>query len=645
MDHWFSDFGWGLAVDLGWPTIVALAGVLLFLLLGVYAGLLLNNDHLPRYLRLPHPATLRGRLILAFTLVAILPAVSLALVLSERASQQRIERSATALQAQADDIAHTLQYLLDVTRSAISVAANHIQREGEFTSESLGGWLQLHHAAQPGLRSMLVVSGDGAVTAATVRGSGAPSPYAGPPLRVRENDPVYRALSAGQPHASGTVSDPLSGSPAILVSMPLRAPDGSLWGVVAAVLDQSSLSALEPWVTDLTTELIVTDAENRILYASEGSGFRALQQVAPGMLARRAGTFGIQANGADGATTRFIGATSQLDNGWRVQRYRPYATVRAALLEEYAVAFGWLVAALVISLCLAIALAGSVAGPLHALDRAVNDFDFDMDQELPRPPPDAPREISAIFERLSAVVARLRTVHNQLRQALKQGERLRSELTNVIGNRETDIRNRTEELRRANVALEHMTRVDALTGAANRRSLAEFVERAWRTAIREQQPLSLIVIDIDHFRDYNEASGQEKGDTCLKAVADAIREIASRASDLVCRYGGEEFVIVLGNTPLDGALAVAEQIRAAVEALAIPHRSAPGHGVLTVSAGVTSVVPARHSQPEGVLAAAERALHTAKELGRNQVAYSTTARTGLYQSLCLPNDVSSARTS
>jgi diguanylate cyclase (GGDEF)-like protein len=341
----------------------------------------------------------------------------------------------------------------------------------------------------------------------------------------------------------------------------------------------------------------------------------------------------------------YIGAASRLDGGWRVHRFRPYASLHAALLEEYAVAAGWLVAAIVISLCLAVALAGSIAGPLQSLDRAVGEFDIGLDQELPRPPAAAPREVAAIFDRLNGLVSRLRAVHGEFRQAQKQGERLRRELTNVIGNRETEIRNRTDELRRANAALEHLTRFDALTGSANRRALAEFTDRAWRTAMREQQPLSIIVVDLDHFRAYNEASGTSRGDTCLKAIADAIRQIVSRASDLVCRYGGEEFVIVLGNTPLDGALAVAEQIRAAIESLAIPHRAEPGHGVLTVSAGVSSTVPSRNSQPDGLLVAAERALHTAKELGRNQVAYSTAARTGLYQSLCLPNDIAAARPS
>lgn len=647
MNSWLSGAYEWLAHGFAWPTMLALAGVLLFLLLGIYSGLLLHIERLPRWLRPPHPASLRGRLILALTLVAALPAVSLALVLSERASHQRIERAATGLQAQADDISHSVGYLVADAHSALAGVANHIRRSGDYSPAAIGRWLQLHHATQPGLRSMLAVSRDGAVVAATVRRGNEIRPYGGSAIQIAATDPLRAALKAEAPFVSGAVHDPLRRAlPAVLVSVPVRGADSGVWGIVAGALDPASIAELETWIpADHSTGLLISDAQGRVLFTTPGSGFRSLQRLPEQLSPPVAGTFEFELTRPDGEATAYIAAVSRLDNGWRVHRYRPYASLQAVLLEEYAVAFGWLVATIIISICLAIALAGSVAGPLKSLDRAVADFDVELDCELPQPPANTPREVSAIYERLNTLVTRLRSVHEQFRHSVKQSERLRRELTDVIANRETEIRNRTEELRRANAALEHMTRVDALTGLANRRALAEFLERTWRGAMREQQPVSIIVLDIDQFRSYNEVSGQPKGDTCLKAVADAIRQIVSRASDLVCRFGGEEFVVVLGNTPLDGALALAEQIRAAVQSLAIPHRGLTPPGALTVSAGVASTVPTRNSQPNSLLAAAERALHAAKELGRNQVAYSTAARTGLYQSLCLPNDVVAARPS
>ena len=122
-------------------------------------------------------------------------------------------------------------------------------------------------------------------------------------------------------------------------------------------------------------------------------------------------------------------------------------------------------------------------------------------------------------------------------------------------------------------------------------------------------------------------------------VAEAVRRTVGRASDQVSRYGGEEFVVVLGNTPLEGALKIAENIRLAVQNLGILHKDAKNHGIMTVSVGVTSTQPTRQTRPETVLVAADRAMYNAKHAGKNQVAYSTAARTGIYQALCLPSDM------
>jgi diguanylate cyclase (GGDEF)-like protein len=145
-------------------------------------------------------------------------------------------------------------------------------------------------------------------------------------------------------------------------------------------------------------------------------------------------------------------------------------------------------------------------------------------------------------------------------------------------------------------------------------------------------------MDIDDFKAYNDTYGHQKGDECLKLVAQTIRRAVGRASDLVSRYGGEEFVVVLGGTPLEGALTIAEQIRIAVDALDIPHKAAKYHSHITLSIGVTSTLPTHDTQPETVLIAADRAMYNAKKEGKNRVAYSTAARTGTYQSLIVSAD-------
>ncbi|MDP2268682.1 MAG: diguanylate cyclase, partial [Deltaproteobacteria bacterium] len=138
--------------------------------------------------------------------------------------------------------------------------------------------------------------------------------------------------------------------------------------------------------------------------------------------------------------------------------------------------------------------------------------------------------------------------------------------------------------------LNRLSRHDGLTGIANRRHFDEFLAQEWKRALREEAPLSLIMCDIDFFKNYNDAYGHQAGDDCLRAVAGAFQKGLRRPGDLAARYGGEEFVVVLPGTPPEGALAVAEALRSDVQALGIPHASSRAASVVTLSLGVASAV-------------------------------------------------------
>ncbi len=626
-------------------TGLAYAGIGLFVLLGIYAVLLLNAERLPAWLRLPSPTGLKPRLTIALLLVATLPAISLALVLSERASRQRIERVAASLQIETDRTARTLDFLLETTRAGVVALAQHIERAGALTPDAALHQLQLHHVAAPGMESMLLVDREGAVVAATVRTKTGPVPFPEPTRGSDENSFISTAMHSELPRVSGAEREPLfRRHPAILISAPVRTRDGLLWGAVVGALDPESLTKLQgDSAKDQAGEgLLIVDNSYGIVLISQPAGSEGQPGALRDAALRAAGTgdqpFLFTASAADGPREEFISTATMAGNGWRVLRFMPTVALRAASRQEYGVALGWLIAAMIVSVCLSIALAASISQPLSKLDSAVRQFDPEFDRELPGPPPNAPREVVVLFGHLSSVTERLRASYEQLRHSLRQGERLRRELIEVIERREQEIEGRTEQLKQANAELDRLSRSDPLTGIANRRAFSEFLERAWRTALREQHPISLLMIDIDCFKAYNDAYGHQRGDTCLKAVAEAICQVAARAGDLVSRYGGEEFVVVLSNTPLEGALQVAEQIRAAIQGLAIPHRGSPLAGVVTVSVGATSTLPTRNVKPDVCLAAADRALYAAKEQGRNRVGYSTAAQTGLFQSLCLPND-------
>jgi diguanylate cyclase (GGDEF)-like protein len=166
--------------------------------------------------------------------------------------------------------------------------------------------------------------------------------------------------------------------------------------------------------------------------------------------------------------------------------------------------------------------------------------------------------------------------------------------------------------------LEALSSTDGLTGLANRRHFDTMLEREWRRAMRTHSPLSLVMADVDHFKNYNDGLGHARGDECLRAVARTLAEGGKRAGDVVARYGGEEFVLLLPNTAGDGLGDYAERLRARVEAMSMPH-PASSYPVVTVSMGVASAVPNGRSGPVDLVVAADQALYRAKEKGRNRI--------------------------
>ncbi|MDQ6996797.1 MAG: diguanylate cyclase [Mariprofundus sp.] len=175
------------------------------------------------------------------------------------------------------------------------------------------------------------------------------------------------------------------------------------------------------------------------------------------------------------------------------------------------------------------------------------------------------------------------------------------------------------KLAAANLELERLSSLDGLTGIANRRYFDSVFEREWRRAMRETEPLSLIMCDVDFFKLYNDSYGHQPGDECLKLVASSLSEAMQRPTDLVARYGGEEFVILLPGTHAHGAIKVAEQVRHAVLALQLPHEQSTVHACVTISLGAATVAPMVKHQPKELLLAADKALYAAKGAGRNQV--------------------------
>lgn len=183
-----------------------------------------------------------------------------------------------------------------------------------------------------------------------------------------------------------------------------------------------------------------------------------------------------------------------------------------------------------------------------------------------------------------------------------------AKLTDVLG-----------QLEAANSELARLSTTDALTGIANRRHFHDVFDREWRRCRREGGPISVLMADVDYFKQYNDTYGHQKGDLCLASVASAFRSALQRGGDFVARYGGEELVVVLPMTGAAHARAMAERLCAGVRALAIVHERSAAAPHVTISVGVATAEPGAEGTPETLVSAADDALYRAKRNGRDRV--------------------------
>ena len=206
-------------------------------------------------------------------------------------------------------------------------------------------------------------------------------------------------------------------------------------------------------------------------------------------------------------------------------------------------------------------------------------------------------------------------------------ERIRDDLENRVRERTQALEARNEELTRLRVTLEtvnqrlkRLVAVDALTGIANRRHFDRALDRELRRARREGQPVSLVFLDLDEFKRFNDTYGHARGDEVLRQVAQTLDETFRRGGDLVARYGGEEFAVILPGLDARRAGLYAERLRRRIFRLAIPYAASPLSDRVTISGGVATVAAPQVVTPDDLLYAADKALYRAKCLGRNRIA-------------------------
>jgi two-component system chemotaxis family response regulator WspR len=219
--------------------------------------------------------------------------------------------------------------------------------------------------------------------------------------------------------------------------------------------------------------------------------------------------------------------------------------------------------------------------------------------------------------KLPEKVELLARIRSHAKSYLAQKER--DEAFKSLSNMQAQLEKMNNELANSNRELKRLSSMDGLTGVANRRQFDNTLTNEWQRAIRSDMPLSLLFADIDFFKRYNDHYGHQAGDDCLKKVATALTTTVHRPADLVSRYGGEEFVMILPDTTSEGALAVAQKVLHSVRSLSIPHENSDAADHITLSIGVATLCPQEGSNPEELIEAADQALYRAKERGRNQI--------------------------
>jgi two-component system chemotaxis family response regulator WspR len=185
------------------------------------------------------------------------------------------------------------------------------------------------------------------------------------------------------------------------------------------------------------------------------------------------------------------------------------------------------------------------------------------------------------------------------------------------------LRESERRLKEINVELERLTQIDGLTGLSNRRYFDEYMAAQWKVAVRNQTPLGLLMVDVDNFKLYNDSHGHLAGDQVLKAVAGALMRSFGRPSDLIARFGGEEFVVLLPDTCIEPLASLAERLKRNIAVLQIPHGASSAADHVTVSIGAASTIPEKGASALELIDAADGALYKAKNSGKNRVVITT----------------------
>lgn len=577
--------------------------------------------------------SLRGTLIVGLSLIGALPVFALGAFLTERSAHERITRVAQRMEERNANVSFSIDQFIDKHVAGINSAASAISASQQLDQESLTNSLLLYHRIYGDFLTMLFADKNGDIVTATSNMSGFLTEVADlQSHNVSDREYFRRPMRSGESFVSNVFQGRSLGSdPIVAVSAPVRNPDGDIIGIIEGSLNLNAFGRVhEQWSDMAGATVIVTDQSNRVVYSTDIGTLRVLENLSshPLITAAADGRFGMAYSFLDNSGTtseKYLGVARRASNGWIAYIRVPLDDIYAQISADYkSAAFLSLVTGIV-SLILALTIVRRVSLSVKDMNAAIERMQLDQHSDEIRTPWNTFKEFKPLFRQLRDRHTDLGKTYRRLNRSIAAGDKLRSKLTQVIATKEAEIVERTAELEAANSRLKGLSSSDALTGIANRRQFDEALARRWTNEKFRNEPVSVILIDIDYFKLFNDSYGHQAGDACLQRVARALSECATRPQDLVARFGGEEFVAVLGDTGTDNALIVAARMRKVIESLAIAHPDSE-HGLVTVSCGVATSIPANGPDAQSLLESADQALYAAKAAGRNQVNYERGGR-------------------
>jgi len=613
--------------ELVWPAWLALGG------LGVMAAamlllLVIRQPFIAAYLRRSflRAPTMRGRLLFGFAFVALIPVVTLPPLIGLNSANRLQNEQVAALETLVQSVAEGIPGMVAKRVSILNGLANHISANGDFSDDALVDWLLRHHENNPEIVSMWVALPDGHVPVATAARNGSAERWGGPIAGVGVMDYFQKSVEQGG-HYVSTVRKGVSAGfhPMIFISAPIGNEGEEPFGYLQAQVDLSRVFGFVVMQDARAgSDILMTDTQNRVMLSPARLQFRQFESIDGHPLITamnrqpEATNFTFYGSiRASGEEERYVVATRELPQGWRVFAVVSQGSVQSVALMPLLLGGLWVLMAVLLARGLAGLYGEAVVSPLKKLDESLDIFDAERTMSMiPMAPADAPSEVRDVYRKVRNSMSKSRDAYHNMMKALNEGAELKRKLREVSGAPLEDdhtkaiavVEGVADEFE-LELELEdtYHGRIDAVTELPGQELFGQFFKEAWTLGVANGSPVSLILVSV----------GSENDGT-LKVVAEALGEIGGRSLDLVARIEMNEFSVVLPETELEGALAVAERTRSAVQAALL--KAGPG-GMPTLNLGVASILPNASGNSNSFVEVARRVLQASVKNGNGQIAF------------------------